>query len=163
MKKGFLIILAAALALFSSCTTDFGNPIAASYRVSGTEESTVTNFFIQLKDDGTFILIQAGGENSDEAYIIRGEYEFSLNSFDFINGYGKLAFNAQDIPRDGLVLKEGNNFYDLYFSIDKDSGLRTMDLIPIGHEGNQVISKCFSISDSAFESALKSAMGGVEQ
>lgn len=159
MRKKIVILLF-ILFFTISCTSEIGNPLAGSYRVSKLESDLFSFYYFTLKPDGTFILIQAGGNATSSPSILKGTYSFSLEHFDFINGAGTFTFEVKELPHnvEGLVMTEGNNSYIFTFSIDKNSGAKVLDLYPI-IESSEILSHCFSINDSEFEKQLSYAMG----
>lgn len=126
-----MLILAFAALFVASCSTELPVPIVGYYRVSEFKEYSFSDFYLALRDDGTFTLYQTGGATSSEGYVFSGKWSSRLNAFNFLKGDGTLVFYDVEGPSDasGLVLTPGiDNPYSFYWSKSVDSAEATLAL-----------------------------------
>ena len=101
MKK-FAFLLTLSLLLIS-CSGNMYVPIYGAYEIQGTQSGDYDVAYggLYLKEDNTFIYVQAPGESSDKFYYQSGSFTINVASYDIKHAYGIII----------LTPKEGESIY----------------------------------------------------
>ena len=134
MKNKFrLILIMLVTVLFIACDTSLPVPIVGSYCVSEFEEESYGYYYLQLKDDYTFRLYQAGGFTSSKGFLFEGKWEMDMTAYNFKQANGVLSFTDVTCSSEnefaGLIFTPGViNKYRFYWETDKDTARTTLSL-----------------------------------
>lgn len=161
MKKRNIIftLLFAIVFFFSSCEMKSPVPVVGNYSVRENKEESQALFFLSLKDDNTFILYQAGGENRDYGVTFTGRWKMNLKAFNFLKADGSFSFydvvaDVDDIG--GMVLTPGvENRYTFYWTKDKNTADATLSLASENNRICQDIAIGFAISQEEMDEQLE--------
>ena len=90
MNRFRVVLIAFFSVALASCSmfVTNPNPLIGYYRISDTYGSKAGLFYYGLEADGYFVLVQPGGQNSDEQIVYEGVWEYSLTHFDFFQASG---------------------------------------------------------------------------
>ena len=164
MKKLRNVSILLMLVLFVSCNIELPVPIVGCYRVAQFEEETFDSCYLQLKDDGTFILGQAGGATEERGFIFTGNWDMEMTAYDFKRANGKLYLTNVKGPSDdfeGLFLTAGaRNSYKFTWIKNKDTADATLALESIDKYICRDIATGFLITEKTFNAAIEIIKGG---
>ena len=157
--KAFIVILSVTVLSACNMFVTNPNPLIGYYRVSDTYGSKAGRFYYSLEENGYFVLVQPGGQNSDEQIVFEGVWAYSLSHFDFFQASGTINLHVSSVDNfDGtaglaLSYEEGNsdNLFSFSWKLDKNTGVTELEL------GSQDLDVCnvpgigYSISAQEFE------------
>ena len=160
MKRFRYMLMSLLLILVVSCETELPMPIVGYYRVSDYREQNEAYYYLALKEDGSFILYQAGGAASSAPFIMSGSWNARLSAFDFIKGEGTLTFTDVTGPDGvvGLALTEGeDNNYRFFWEHDRNTADATLSLKSLNKFYCKDISMGYNITEDEFLRVLENA------
>ncbi|HIV98637.1 MAG TPA: copper resistance protein NlpE [Candidatus Ornithospirochaeta avicola] len=165
MKK-FAFLLALSL-LIISCSGNMYVPVYGTYEIQGTQSSDYDVAYggLYLKEDNTFIYVQAPGESSDKFYYQSGSFTINVASYDIKNAYGTIILTPKEGESvyGGMALRMNMaNEYEFFWQarVTSDGAReRVFDLerIDIGQD----IPNLVEITEKNFESKYLDVNGGI--